>query len=83
VTQIKMGTGRMPIFKKPCYIWCSFSEIQTDPHFALLFLLNYHQPVKQSLQNVRRRPSKAAVMLSQMSQQHLEIRTVPRSQYDL
>lgn len=69
----------MPIFKKPCYIRCGVSEIQTDLHFAVLFLLNYHQLVKWSLQNVRQGPSKAAVMLWQMSQQHLAIGAIPRS----
>lgn len=69
----------MPIFKKSCYIPCRVSQIHTDPHFALLFLLNYHQLVKWSLQNVLQGPSKAAVMLWQMSQQHLAIRAIPRS----
>lgn len=48
----------MPVWKWPCYIQCSISQTQTCPHFALLFPLNSHQPVQQSLQDVRQCPAK-------------------------
>lgn len=54
----KRGAGSVPVWKQPCYIWCSISQTQTCPHFALLFPLNSHQPVQQSLQDVRQRPAK-------------------------